>query len=393
MAGSWRCAVTPEYHTIIIGLGAMGSSAALHLARRGVRVLGLEQFDIPHGNGSSHGYSRMIRMAYFEHPDYVPLLRRAYELWRDLEVQAGSTLLHVTGGVYIGPGSGSLVPGSLRSAQNHGLAHEVLSRRQLAQRYPQFEVPSSYEAVYEEAAGLLVPEAVVAAQAGLALQYGAELKAHEPVMGWEADSTGVCVRTHGGMYRAEKLIIAGGAWASRCVDWLPIRVHRQVLAWVWPADSDRFRHPQMPVWAIEPEAAVASGEYYGFPIRPEAPGFKVALHRPGRPIDPDRLHAAANRPDKEDEAEIRECLARYIPDANGNLLGLRTCMYSMSPDSHFIIDRLSEHPNVSVACGFSGHGFKFASVVGEILADMAQSGATRHPIGFLSLARLSQPKP
>lgn len=387
-----------NHHTIILGLGAMGSSAAYHLARRGIRVLGIDQFPIAHDRGSSHGFSRMIRMCYYEHPDYVPLLRRAYELWRELEQASCQTLLQTPGGVYMGRENADAFAGSHRAALQHGLPHELLTRRQLAERFPQFRVPADYVALFEPAAGWLAPERVIRAATSLATKHGAILRTGERVIVWHADSQGVRVRTDKGEYRAERLIIAAGAWASHVIHDLgvPITPTRQVLGWFTPRTPALFAHGTMPVWAMQtpPESDKSEGGgdlFYGFPMpsHPEdtptgTPAFKVARHAKGTPIDPDR---DSREPRPGDENDIRPFLRRFIPEADGPLAALRICVYENSPDSHFIIDRHPAHENVIVAAGFSGHGFKFASVVGEVLADLATRAETAHPINFLGLSR------
>ena len=378
-----------SYDVIVVGVGAMGAAACYHLARRGVRVLGLEQFGIPHALGSSHGYSRAIRLAYYEHPDYVPLLRRAYALWHELEAASGQKLLHVTGGLYLGAPGSELVEGSLRSAREHGLPHEALTRAQVSERFPQFHgVPDDFVALWEPPAGLLLPERVVAAHAELALRHGADLRGHETVMSWEADAHGVTVRTDRAVYTAAHLILCGGAWSERLVRGLgvPLVVTRQVLGWVWPP-----RRPEQfdlaagfPTWAIED--AASGSLFYGFPLLPDNPGFKIARHRPGAPTDPDTVvrHVLPG-----DEDDFRPGLDRFFPDvAGGPTLAVRVCLYVNSPDGHFLVDHHPEHPErVTFACGFSGHGFKFASVLGEALADLAERGATDLPVGFLGLRR------
>ncbi len=389
--GRWaRARRMAVYDTIVVGLGAMGSAAALELARRGRRVLGLERFDIPHSRGSSHGHSRMIRLCYYEHADYVPLLRRAYELWRELERASGQKLLHITGGVYMGGAASEFVTGSRRAAEAHGLAHEMLTRDELAARFPQFRVPEDFAALYEPTAGFLVPERVLAAQANMALRHGAELHGNEMVLGWGSTGSGAWARTERGRYEAGSLVLCAGAWAGEVVREMgvPIRATRQVLGWVWPRRPEMFEMGRLPVWAIENTGGTV---HYGFPMAGPgeelagvAPGFKIAHHFHGRETDPDRNAWEAVAADEED---FRPVLRRFIPDADGALLAMRVCMYECSPDSHFIIDRHPRHANVVIACGFSGHGFKFASVVGEVLADLAIDGATRHPIGFLSLGR------
>lgn len=370
------------YDVIVVGVGAMGSSACYHLAKRGVNVLGLEQFDIPHARGSSHGQSRMIRMAYYEHPDYVPLLRRAYALWDEIERETGQKLLHVTGGIYMGPPDGEVVAGSLQSARQHGLAHELLDYAALRKRFPQFTVPESWQGLYEGRAGFLLPERTVATYAEAALRRAAELHGHEAVLAWRATDGGVGVKTTRGEYEAERLLFCGGPWSAKLLNDLgvPLVVTRQVLGWVWPKTPELFGMGCLPVWAIEKPG----GLYYGFPMMPDSPGFKLAEHAFGTPTDPDRV---ARDVTAEDEKTFRPALRQYIPDADGPTLAVRTCLYTHSPDHHFIIDRHPHHERVTVACGFSGHGFKFASVVGEVLADLATTGATALPAAFLGLGR------
>ena len=371
------------YDVIVVGVGAMGSSACYHLAKRGVRVLGLEQFDIPHALGSSHGYSRMIRMAYYEHPDYVPLLRRAYELWRELERAAGQQLLFEVGGIYMGPPEGHVVKGTVEAARRHGLEHEVLSHGQLAERFPQFRLPERYTGVWEPRAGFLLPEKVIAAQAELALRGGAELHGREEVLAWEAGDGGVSVRTERETYSGKKLIFCGGAWTGRLgrAVGAQLVVTRQPLGWLWPRRPESFALGRFPVWGIEaPDASLS----YGFPMLPDNPGLKVARHGTGAVTDPDTVQRQATAAD---EAEVRGIVRAHVPDGDGPLLSMRICLYTNSPDGHFIIDFYPGQPRVLLACGFSGHGFKFASVVGEILADLATDGRTPLPAAFLGLSR------
>ena len=374
------------YDVIVVGVGAMGSSACYHLARRGVRVLGLERFDIPHAMGSSHGYTRMIRMAYYEHPDYVPLLRRSYELWRELERQSGQGLLFEVGGVYMGPPEGHVVKGAIEAAQRHGLAHEVLSRGALASQFPQFRLPDSFTGVWEPRAGFLLPEKVVAVQAELALRNGADLRGREAVAAWRETDAGVIVRTDKGEYHAGRLVFCGGPWTGKMVADLGVElvVTRQVLGWVWPRRPDRFSFGRFPVWGIEaPDGSLS----YGFPMLADNPGLKVARHGRGPVTDPD---VVARHATGADESEVRQIFDAHIPDGAGPVLSMRICLYTNSPDGHFIIDAHPAHPRVLLACGFSGHGFKFASVVGEVLADLSTAGKTALPVAFLGLERFGR---
>ncbi len=375
-----------RYDAIVIGVGTMGAAACHQLARRGARVLGLERFDIPHALGSASGLSRMIRLAYYEHPDYVPLLQRAYTLWHELEIECGQELLHLTGGLYLGPPNGHLVAGSLGSARQHSLEHELLDRHALSARFPQFQVPDDWLALLEERAGFLRPERAIAAHAAVALRRGADVRAREHVIDWSSDRSGVVVRTAAGeTFDADKLVVCGGAWSAALLRDLGIelRVTRQTMGWFWPRNPDAFALGTMPVWAIEnPDRSL----YYGFPMLADVPGFKIARHGPGPATEPDPVQRDPLPGDVED---LKAGLRQFVPDGDGPLLALRTCLYTNSPDGHFIIDRHPRDERVIVACGFSGHGFKFASVVGEILADLVLLGRTDQPAGFLGVQRFA----
>ncbi len=377
--------MTERFDVIVVGVGAMGSAACQQLAVRGLRVLGLEQFDIPHARGSSHGFTRAIRLAYHEHPDYVPLLRRAYELWHALEELSGQQLLTITGGLYLGSSRSQQLRDTVTAAEEHRVPYETLDRQALAERFPQFQVPEDFWAVLESQAGFLRPELAVAAQVMTALGHGAVIHGHEPVLQWQADPACVRVVTQRGVYEAERVVFCGGAWTGRLLAdlKLPLRVSRQPMAWFWPQRPELFGLDRLPIWAL---AHDDGSSHYGFPTLPDNPGFKIARHWPGETADPDALDRNGSAAD---EADCRDFLQRYLPLADGPLMGLRICMYTNSPDGHFIVDRHPQFERVVLAGGFSGHGFKFAPVIGEILADLAVDGATRLPAGFLSLTRLS----
>ncbi|HEX8523267.1 MAG TPA: N-methyl-L-tryptophan oxidase [Tepidisphaeraceae bacterium] len=373
--------MTTEYDAIVIGVGAMGSACCYHLARRGARVLGIERFGIPNALGSSHGFSRMIRMAYYEHADYVPLLRRAFALWEELERESREKLFYKIGGIYMGRPTDPAIAGALASARVHGLPHELLSREELRSRYPQFHVPEDVVGMFEENAGLLVPEKCVAAHARLAREAGAEIHPDEEVVEWGEG----WVKTVRETYRAKQIVFTAGPWTSRLVRELGVKleVTRQVLGWVTPRRPELFELGRLPVWAI----GHADGSlHYGFPMLPDGEGFKLAWHRAGEATDPDLVRRETSL---EDEEEFRTVLREIIPDANGPLRSMRICLYTNSPDHHFVIDRLPGREGVIVACGFSGHGFKFASVVGEVLADLVTRGKTDLPVEFLKAGRFS----
>jgi sarcosine oxidase len=376
-----------NFDIIVIGVGAMGAAACFQLASRGLRVLGIEQFDIPHDRGSSHGESRMIRSAYYEEPRYVPLLRRAYELWDELEALSGEKILYRAGGLYMGPPAGTLVKGAALSAAAHGLAHEKLTIEEQRRRWPQFVVPRDWGAIYETEAGFLLPETIIETYAQLARARGAEIHPREVVRAWRASDRECVATTDRGEYRAAILIFTGGAWTAKLVTDLGVKLHvtRQVLGWVAPHAPELFKLGALPAWAID---SLDGGVYYGFPTLPTSRGFKLAHHHPSdQAFDPDN---PSREPRAEDEADFRPCLQQYIPRANGPVVQMRICMYTNSPDHNFIIDRHPQHANVTIACGFSGHGFKFASVIGEILADLAMAQSTRLPIEFLSLRRFTE---
>jgi sarcosine oxidase len=376
--------MTGTFDVIVIGVGAMGASACFHLAKRGIKVLGLEQLDIPHNLGSSHGHSRMIRKAYFEHPNYVPLLHRAYELWDELEAMSGRRLFYRVGGAFMGPRDKTLVGGALVAAKLHQLPHELLTADELRHRWPQFVVPESWHAFFEPDSGFLLPERAISTYAEFAMRNGAEIHGQEPVREWKHDGGHYVVQTDYGSYAAERLIFCGGAWSGKLLDKLGVRlkVTRQVMAWVWPKEPGSFELGQIPVWGID---SLDGGLYYGFPMFEESPGFKFAHHLPTESaVDPD---AVSREPRPGEREAVKKILTTYLPTADGPLLALKTCLYTNTPDGHFIIDSYPNHPGVQIACGFSGHGFKFASAIGELLADASVTGKLDPALDFLSLAR------
>ncbi|MCC6790856.1 MAG: N-methyl-L-tryptophan oxidase [Thermomicrobiales bacterium] len=375
-------AATASYDVIVIGIGGMGSAACHHLARRGKRVLGLERFDVPHAMGSSHGVNRIIRLAYYEDPSYVPLLRRAYELWRQLETGFGEQLLHITGSIDASDRDGEVFTGSLRSCELHDLPHDVLTGAQLAERFPGYRLPPDHAALLKPDGGFVLSERAVVAHATGAIEAGATIRAREPALEWETTSSGVRVRTSKGFYEAEQLMVSAGAWEGQLVPALSglASPERQVLAWFQPAHPSRFRPEVFPVFNL----TVEEGRYYGFPIF-GIPGFKVGrYHHRDERIDPDEWN---REPDATDEAILREFTTRYFPDADGPVMTMKSCIFTNTPDEHFIIDRLGTASNVIVASPCSGHGFKFCSVVGEILADLAIAGSTTHDISLFRLDR------
>lgn len=389
------------YDVIVIGLGGMGSAATYHLARpaaagtpagggRPLRVLGLERHTPAHDRGSSHGRSRVIRQAYFEDPAYVPLLLRAYELWEALGHDAGRDLLTITGGLMMGAPMSEVVTGSAESARTHGLPHAMLGAAEIRRRFPPFNPGPDEVALYEPKAGVVEPEASVSAHLDGAARRGAELHFEEPIFGWDASPSGdgVTVRTTRGRYEAGRLVLASGPWAPDILAGLdlPLAVARQVMFWFDPLGGvDPYLPDRFPIYIWEPEAGGLP--FYGFPAL-DGPrgGVKVAIHGGGEPCTPETIERRI-RPD--DEAAMRAAIAGRMPSLNGPLLDARTCMYTNTADGHFVLGPHPRYPQVAVAAGFSGHGYKFATVVGEILANLARDGATRHPIGLFSPVRFA----
>lgn len=370
------------FDTIVIGVGGMGSATCYQLAKRGQKVLGLEQFDIPHTFGSSHGHTRIIRLAYYEHPNYVPLLSRAYELWDEIEQLSNEKLLLQYGSVDIGTVDSEVFAGSLASCQSHDIPHEVLNSADIQQRFPGYRLPDNYFGLYQKDGGFLIPEKATTAFVEAAHGQGACIQARETVLQWKATSDGVEVRTNRGSYSAGKLVCTAGAWNPQLLPILSdlVLVERQVLAWLQPTTPSLFQPEQFPVFNMQ----VDRERYYGFPVY-GIPGFKFGkyghLHEQGKADELDRI------PNAQDEALLRAFASKFFPEGNGPVMSLKTCMFANSLDDHFILDIHPTFKNVSFATGFSGHGYKFASVIGEIMADLAMEGHTQYDIDFLALER------
>jgi sarcosine oxidase len=374
------------FDVIVVGLGVMGAAALQHLAARGLEVLGIEQFGIPHGQGSSGGDTRLIRKAYFEHEDYVPLLERAYDQWQALQEEAGHRLLYQVGTLYLGRPDGEVVAGSARAAERHGLILQTVDEQQLATEFPQFRAPPGYVARFEPDAGFLLCEHAVRAQIEVALAHGATLAAGEQVVSWKAQPGGVEVVTDAGRYRAAKLVLTAGSWSGRLLATLGVQlqVTRQPLFWLQPHDPAPFALGRAPCWAVQRDDR--PGLYYGFPSLPghlcPQLGAKLAHHDRGQPADPDQARRPVTR---EERDTLLADVAPFVPGLRGTPTGSRVCLYTWSADGHFILDVHPDHPNVVFGCGFSGHGFKFAPVIGEALADLVSAGASPLPIEFLRL--------
>ena len=388
-----------SYDVIVIGVGSMGSATCYYLAKRGYKVLGLEQFDISHENGSHAGQSRIIRKAYFEHPDYVPLLERAYENWKTLEDESGQQLYFKTGLLYAGKSTNEIIKGVKLAASLYNIELEKLNSKDVGDRFSQFDFPGNFDVLFEPEAGFLPPEKAIRLYASEATKNGTTIHANEKVIGWSArtslekkEGSGITVKTDKHTYQCNKLVITAGAWSGKMIPGFSnkIKVTRQFVAWIKTKNDDQFTLNKFPCWMIGDDDK--HGCYYGFPLLDtkkfgEPAGLKLAHHFPAQTTDPDNVNRQTT---KEDIEDLNYCLDKYLPGIFESILSTKICLYGNSPDENFIIDKLPGYEeNVSIACGFSGHGFKFASVIGEILADLAIKGKTDLPIDFLKATRFN----
>lgn len=371
-----------SYDAIVVGAGGVGSAAMRELTQRGLRVLGIDRFAPPHNRGSTHGETRIMRQAYFEHPDYVPLLWRTYEHWAELEQATGTKLFRQCGLVEAGPADGEVVAGVLRAAREHSLEVEELTASELTNRWPALKLPEGLAAVFEPTAGYLLVERCVEVLLAEAKRHGAELLTNCEVTGWTATLGGVEVTTNQGSYSAGSLVIAAGAWAGQLLGKLgvPLSVLRKSLFW-YPAIGVE-QCTKLPAFLYE----LGYGVPYGFPSV-DGLLMKIAVHDGGIPVD-DPLEVESSV-DARELGITQRFLAECVTGAGGTPTNHKTCFYTMTPDSHFVVDRHPQHENVVFAAGLSGHGYKFAPVLGEALADLLTTGSTHLPIEFLGLQRFN----
>lgn len=372
------------YDAIVIGSGGVGASALLHLADRGARVLGVDRFHPPHDRGSSHGQTRLIRKAYFEHPDYVPLVLRSYSLWNEWEKESGRRLLRQTGLVEAGPADGVVIPGVRESGRRHGLAFDEWTTSETMRHFPGLLLPPEFDVVFEPDAGYLEVESCVETCLELAVRRGATFIANQPVLDWQADGAGFRVTTSNATFLADSLIIAGGSWSAGLLADLaiPLVVLRKTLHWFDVEPGAYLADDGFPAFLAE----CPNGIFYGFPVVDDL-GLKAAEHTGGQPVShPDELD---RRQHPSDSLALTEFLRRCLPAITDKQRCFSVCMYTMTPDGHFLVDRHPAYPRVAFAAGLSGHGFKFVPVLGEILADLVLHGETRHSIDFLALGRLT----
>ncbi|WP_244605603.1 N-methyl-L-tryptophan oxidase [Halorussus marinus] len=370
---------------IVVGVGGMGSAAVYHLARRGLDVLGLERYDVPHDMGSSHGETRIFRLVQTKHPDYVGLASRAGDLWDELAAETDRDLLHRTGSVHAGPADGEYVADAIECCEANAFEYDLLTGAELSERYPGYDLPASYRAVVQPDGGFLVPEDCIVGHVEGALDAGAEIRAREPAVDWRPVGDGVEVTTERGRYRADRLVVAAGAWTGEVLP--ALREHltpeRRVMAWFRPEAPERFTPESFPVFIVDGE----DHHTYGFPIH-DVPGIKIG-RTPEDPeaVDPDRMD---REPTDAEAARLRAAVEAQFPAAAGTTLGLKTCLLTRSHDGHHYLGRHPDHPQVAVAAGFTGHGFKFCSAVGEALADLSVDGVVEreYDLDLFALDRL-----
>jgi sarcosine oxidase len=377
--------VRADYDVIVVGVGSMGAATCYHLAKRGFKVLGLEQFDIPHNKGAHAGQSRLIRKAYGEDIAYVPLLERAYENWKNLEAETGSKVYFETGLTYFGNAKNTFLDTVRESARQY----DIPLQSQVAEDYPLFQLLENQQILYEPEAGFITPERSIMLLALEAQKLGVTLKTGEEVLNWKHEPECVSVTTWKKTYRGRKLIFTSGAWTGKLVPQLApkLNITRQVLGWFQPQNWEPFELGKFPCWFMEAEGR----DFYGFPVLPTTSfggpvGLKVALHYPGLVLtDPAEISAPILESEKQ---ELIDFMEHFLPSGYAKALSFKTCLYTNSPDTHFILDHLNGYnKDVVIGGGFSGHGFKFASAIGEILADLAVMGQTPLPIDFLKLNR------
>jgi sarcosine oxidase len=373
------------YDLAVIGVGGMGSAVVAHAAMRGLKVLGLEQFSIPNTRGSSHGATRILRIGLHEGPTYVPLVLRAVELWRDLGTKIGTPVFHQIGGVDVSLPESHIFKGSLRACKKFDVAHEILDAQETHRRFPALQPAKDMLTVFQPGSGFVLPELAVTAHVNLALGAGAEIHGHERLLGWESRGGSYFLRTNRGIYETKQIIFSAGAWIGKLLagQKIPVVPERTVLGWFAPkANLKHFQPDRLPVWIVDvPEI----GHFYGFPIH-GIPGFKLGRLRevPSPAVDPDEPR---REPDFEDEADMRQFVKAVFPDADGPILSMETCFFENTPDRAPIIDKIPGESGAWLCGGFSGHGFKFCSAVGEVMTDLITTGASRFDLSPFCLSR------
>jgi len=355
----------------------MGSSVLYHLSRRGIPALGLDRSSPPHSLGSTHGQSRVIREAYYEHPLYVPLVRRAYQCWRDLEEQSGKSIYHQTGGLMLGRPDGPVISGSMASAVEHGIAHRMLSADEVRAKLPGFAPPDDFVGLWEERAGFLAPETAIAANLELASRHNARVRMGTPILGWTAGPNAVRVQTTDGSFSARVLVLTLGAWIGKLLGPAGqlFEVERQLSHWFKPR-VDASGWP-VALWEHRPGGLIYSIPEGGNRV-------KAGIHHEGDIVDPDLVERNVS---PEDDATICSLIEQFQPGAAGELLNSAVCLYTNTPDRHFVIDWHPDHANVLIVSPCSGHGFKFSSAIGEVVADLVTGRESPFDLSFFAIGR------
>jgi sarcosine oxidase len=371
-----------EYDVIVVGLGALGSGAAYWLAKRGARVLGLEQFELGHDRGSSHDWSRIIRKSYFT-PAYVQLAKEAYDAWEALERDAGEQVVFKTGGLDIGPCDGAIALSTYSDSMRAcDVYFEELDAAEIRRRWPVWQIGDDIRGLFQPESGIVAAERAAAALRRTATALGATLRDNAPVTALRAAGDEIDVEAGGERYRAGKLVIAAASWTPQMLAHfgvrLPFEVTKEQVMYFKAHDLAGFAFGSFPIWIWMDDPS-----FYGFPIFGENDAVKITQDCGGKPVDPD---ARGFEEDPGITARVAGFLQQYLPAALGPVARLKTCLYALTPDRDFILDTLPEHANVSVAVG-GGHGFKFASVIGRILSDLALDGATASDLRAFRLDR------
>ena len=373
-----------DHEHIVIGVGGIGSATLYHLAQRGADVLGIDQYPTGHDKGSSHGDSRLIRLVYFEHPDYVPLLHTAYTLWRELEVTSGNSLLRMTGLLQAGPEKGEVIDGLLQAARTHNLKMERLDAATANKRFPGITLKPQQTAIYDQNAGILQVEECVKTHVRLAQHHGAQLRSGF-VNSWQQEKHRIAISVGNETLYCKKLIVTPGAWAPTLLPALNplLQIRRKSLFWFNEHKSEYQIQNRFPVFFIEDNGH----NYYGFPALDEK-GVKVADHQGGTTLpEPASLDKSLDEAELKD---IRNAITQYLPGVTQHLSHHTNCMYTMSRDGHFIVGQYPNCTNVHFVAGLSGHGFKFATVLGQVMADLSLTGTTHHPVSFLGPGRFQR---
>ncbi|MED4015663.1 N-methyl-L-tryptophan oxidase [Sutcliffiella cohnii] len=370
------------FDVIIVGAGSMGMATGYFLAKRGVKTLLIDSFDPPHHNGSHHGSTRIIRHAYGEGSQYVPLLLRAQVLWEQLEKESNTTLFEKTGVLGIGPRDSAFINETIESANTHGLPLNVMSSTEMMEKWTGLDVPNHFVGCYEPLSGILYSEKCIEVYRELALNYNASYLPHTNVVDIQGEEDRVSIKTNSGDYYAKKVIVTAGAWTSKLLHSLelPLQPTRKTFAW-FETKTDEYTMTNFPAFFFDAE----EGKYYGFPNM-NGDGLKIGRHDGGKKINPDDEKEPFGI-DPADEGDVRQFLNVYMPNASGAIKDGKVCMYTLTPDEHFIVDHHPLDENIIIAAGFSGHGFKFSSVMGEVLSQLAIDGETEHDISLFRLSR------